>query len=243
MEESAPAMRDARAILFDFYATLAFRPDADDCVEAGVLAEFGFAIEEPAVREALAVLNAYWDGDGQIDHSAHSGSAEQYLEYQRTVHACWMEKLGIDPYHPGLIERLEELWDDPARVRLFEDALPALTRLRDAGYRLGLISNWSWGLQEILDYTGLSPLLEVAVISARAGYRKPHPAIYRHALDALALPAADVLFVGDNPHADVGGPLAAGMTPVHIDRFGYHPPYPGVTRVATLDELVRLLLD
>ncbi len=235
-------MRRYYAVLFDFYNTLATRLDADDCVEASVLAEFGFAFEREQVRRALKGLDAYWDGGDLIDHAAHSGSAEQYLEYQRGVHAgCWMNGLGIDPYHPGLIERLSEVWDDPRRIHLFDDALPALARLRGAGYRVGLVSNWSWGLQEILEHTGLARLLDCAVISARAGYRKPHPAIYRQALDALGLPPERVLFVGDSPKADIEGPLDAGMAPVHIDRFAAHPPcttVPCITSLADLDALL-----
>lgn len=235
-------MRQFQAVLFDFYNTLATRSDADDCVEATVLAEFGFVFAPEQVREALTGLDAYWDGGDLIDHAAHSGSAEQYLEYQRRVHAgCWMTGLGVDPHHPGLIERLSEMWDDPRRIQLFDDALPALARLRAAGYRVGLVSNWSWGLQEILEHTGLAELLDCAVVSARAGYRKPHPAIYRQALDALALPAEAVLFVGDSPKADVEGPLAARMTPVHIDRFAVHPPCAAVACITSLAELEALL--
>jgi putative hydrolase of the HAD superfamily len=231
-----------KAVLFDFYNTLATRHDAGECVEAQVLAEFGFAFDREAVQQALAGLDAYWDGGDLIDHTAHSGSFEQYLEYQRGVHAgCWMNQLGVDPYHPGLIERLSEVWDDPRRILLFDDTLPALARLREAGYRVGLVSNWSWGLHEILDHTGLVTQLDCAVVSARAGYRKPHPAIYRQALAAIGLPAASVLFVGDSPKADIEGPLAAGMTPVHIDRFAIHPPCAAVACITTLAELDALL--
>lgn len=235
-------MDGVRAILFDFYNTLATRLDAADCLEARVLDEFGFSFPLDAVRTALKGLDAYWEGGDLIDHSAHSGSAEQYLEYQRLVHAaCWLEPLGVDPRHPGLFERLAELWDDPTRIVLFDDVLPALARLRAAGYRVGLVSNWSWGLQQILDHTGLAPLLDCAVISARAGYRKPHPAIYSQALDALGLPAASVHFVGDSPNADVEGARAAGMTPVHIDRFALYPPCATAACITTLDELDVLL--
>jgi putative hydrolase of the HAD superfamily len=230
-----------RAILFDFYNTLGVSREPGACVEAEVLAEFGFHHDVAAVRAAQADLWRRLDGPDPIDHSAHSASRAHYNAYQRALHEPWLRRLGVDPLPDGLFERLCDRWDDPTRIGLFDDTLPALHALCDAGFRLGLVSNWSWGLQDVLDATGVAPLLECSVISARAGYRKPHPAIYRRALAALDLPAADVRFVGDNPYADVAGPLAAGMTPVQIDRWGDAPRTEGVSCIANLEQLAALL--
>jgi putative hydrolase of the HAD superfamily len=230
-----------QGILFDFYNTLGTRRDPDECVEATALIEFGFAVDVAAVRHAVGSVNNRMNGAEPIDHSAHSLSRAAYIEYQRGNHAGWLREMGVDPYHPGLFERLADLWDDPSRIHLFDDTLPVLTSLRAAGFRLGLVSNWSWDLHAVLESTGLAPLLDCVVISARAGYRKPHPAIYEKGLGAIALPAHAVLFVGDHPHADIEGPLGAGMTPVHIDRFGESPVIPGVTRITSLYELVGIL--
>jgi len=52
--------------------------------------------------------------------------------------------------------------------------------------------------------------------SVEHGYRKPHPSIYRAALDAAGVPAADVLFVGDNPDCDYHGPRSVGMQAVLV---------------------------
>jgi putative hydrolase of the HAD superfamily len=234
-------MHRPAAILFDFYNTLGVDRNPDDAVEAPILAEFGYQLDPAAVRAARASVQEQMSAVEAIDHSAHSGSREDYNEYLRTLNTPWLEAAGVDPFHPGCFERLCDAWDDPSRICLFDDTLPALAELRERGYRLGLVSNWSWGLQDVLDCTGLASLLEVAVISARAGYRKPHAAIYRTALEALDLPARSVLFVGDDPLADVEGPLAAGLTPVHIDRFDAYTTHPGVERIRTLDELLTLL--
>jgi putative hydrolase of the HAD superfamily len=48
------------------------------------------------------------------------------------------------------------------------------------------------------------------------GFRKPHPSIYRSALDAAGVPAAAVLFVGDNPDCDYHGPRRLGMQAVLV---------------------------
>lgn len=234
-------MAASQGILFDFYNTLGTSVNPAECVEATVLAEFGFEVDIAAVRAAVGAVSSRMNGAEPIDHSEHSLSRQHYLEYQRSNYADGLRELGVDPYHPSFFERLSELWDDPTRICLFDDTLPTLTRLRSAGFRLGLVSNWSWELQRVLDLTGLAPLLDCVVISAQAGYRKPHPTIYQQALQALALPPSSVLFVGDHPHADVEGPRAAGMTPVHIDRFDAYPALPDVARITCLDELLGLL--
>jgi len=230
-----------RAILFDFYNTLGTSREPDACVEAAVLAEFGFRFDADRVQASLADVRSFLDGPEHVDHSAHSASREQYNAYQRSWHEPWLRDLGVDPVPDGFFTRLYEVWDDPTRICLFPDTLLALARLRAAGYRLGLVSNWSWGLQDVLDSNGLTPLLECAIISARAGYRKPHPAIYAQALAALDLPAADVVFVGDNPHADVNGPRAAGMHAIQIDRFGGSQASDGVACIRDLHGLFDLL--
>lgn len=233
--------RMTAAILFDFHDTLATYHERTGEVEARVLAELGFAFTPETVNVAMAEVVAYWNGGEPLDQSAYSHSRAGYNAFQRTIHESWLRRLGLDPDHPELFDRLCLAWDDPERVRLFDDSLPALEGLRTAGYRLGVVSNWTWGLREILAAHGVLPLLDCVIISAQAGYRKPHPRIYAAALDALGLPPSEVLFVGDSPYADVHGPLAAGMTPVHIDRHGAHAPIPGVARITSLHELAALL--
>lgn len=230
-----------RAILFDFYGTLAVGNGWQDDLELALLAEFGYTVDAEKLRAGRAAAQARLDGPEPIDHSAFSASREHYVEFQRNHFAGWLRDCGVDPHHPGLFERLCDLWDDPTRIALYDDTLPVLGELRGAGYRLGLVSNWSWGLDTILERTGLAPLLDCAVISARAGYRKPHPAIYRAALAALDLAPADVLFVGDNPHADIDGPLALGIQPVQIDRLGGGASRPGVPCISELAGLFELL--
>ena len=230
-----------KAILFDFYGTLGVGENRGAERELALFAEFGYSVDVERLRTGRAAVQARLDGPEPIDHSAYSGSRERYVEFQRLHFAGWLHDCGVDPAHPGLFERLCELWDDPTPISLYPDTLPVLRRLRDAGYRRGLVSNWSWGLDVILERTGLAPLLECAVISARAGYRKPHAAIYQAALDALGLAPADVIFVGDNPHADIDGPLALGIQPVQIDRSGGVACRPGVPCIAELARLLDLL--
>jgi hypothetical protein len=58
---------------------------------------------------------------------------------------------------------------------------------------------------------GLTDLFDATVLSVQVGWRKPHPAIYRAALDQLGIFAADAVFVGDSYVALYVGPSLAGI--------------------------------
>ena len=83
-------------------------------------------------------------------------------------------------------------------------------------YRLGLLSNLTHGpaARQILDHLHLSSFFDVLLVSGDLGYRKPHPQVFQSLIDALEVPPASILFVGDDPRTDVQGSLLAGMRPV-----------------------------
>jgi putative hydrolase of the HAD superfamily len=90
---------------------------------------------------------------------------------------------------------------------------------------------------EVLEQTGLAPLLDGAVSSAAIGVAKPSPAMFEHALSLVGARAADAVHVGDSPSEDVAGALAAGIEPVLIDRSGDGAWVAGVRTIHGLDEL------
>ena len=80
-------------------------------------------------------------------------------------------------------------------------------------YRLGLLSNFTdrRPVQRVLERDGLAAHLDAVVVSADVGYRKPQPAIFEHALEAVGATAERTLFVGDDPNDDIEGAKAVGM--------------------------------
>jgi putative hydrolase of the HAD superfamily len=100
----------------------------------------------------------------------------------------------------------------------FDDTVPALRRLGEEGVRRAVVSNWDVSLHEVLDRTGLTPLLDGAISSAEVGAAKPDPAPVHAALALAGVPAADAWLIGDEPEADGGAARAAGVRPILIDR-------------------------
>jgi putative hydrolase of the HAD superfamily len=89
-----------------------------------------------------------------------------------------------------------------------------LEALRARGLKLGLVSNAFDPpalLHRDLERLGIAERIDVAVFSSEIGRRKPHPAIFERALEALDVRADRALFVGDSFEADIGGAAALGM--------------------------------
>ena len=122
-----------------------------------------------------------------------------------------------------------------------------LARLSDMGLKLGVVSNTFLSgalLDRHLAQEGMLELLPVRVYSCDVRYRKPHPRIFRIALECSGLEAGETLFVGDLPKADIRGANRAGLISVLKDPAGKHDncrykPRHRIQAVAQLPELLR----
>jgi len=127
------------------------------------------------------------------------------------------------------------------------DAPAVLARLTQQGRGLGLVSNtfWAPALHDSdLARFGLLDYLPVRVYSCAVGITKPHPAIYRQALDALDVAPAEAVFVGDRLDVDVAGPQKIGMRAVLLvnpHQVEEDPEVVPDAQIHTLEELPPLL--
>jgi putative hydrolase of the HAD superfamily len=134
-----------------------------------------------------------------------------------------------------------ELWSHFARPtswRAFDDVSEALRRLSNDGYRLAIASNFDRRLHAVCDALPGLRAIELRVVSAAVGYRKPAPEFYAEILSACACDASDLLMIGDNHEHDVAGPRAAGLQAVHLDRHGAAS---GPSHLTSLSELADRL--
>ena len=203
------------------------------------LALKGFSL--PAEVVARWTAEAF---DG-VEHVEHSRSRDHYVAWERERLREMVRECGVgDDDAVQLVDDLHansKTWTMAA----YPEAPAVLDGLRAAGVRVVVCSNWDWDLDRAVDAAGLSDRVDALVTSARAGARKPHPRIYRCALEVAGAPPAHVLFAGDSWRPDVEGPLAVGMRAVHVAREERHddePPLPpGAHRVRDLRGLLELL--
>ena len=117
----------------------------------------------------------------------------------------------------------------------------ALARLRQAGYRLGVVSNSDGRAAAALDACGLLEHFEVVIDSGEVGVEKPDPRIFALALDRMGVAPDHAIYVGDLYEVDVVGARAAGLDVVLLDPHGVHGDR-DVLRARDVLELTDMLL-
>jgi putative hydrolase of the HAD superfamily len=205
-----------RAVICDFYGTLAETPDWGPSWE-DLVAELGYTLPSD-VRER------WWnDGIDGTEHDEHSISRDHYVAWQQSRVRGMLDECDIPHREQDLlIARVHEI-SGHRRINAYDDVVPVLTELRARNISLAICSNWDWDLLEAVAAAGLGGHFDVTVSSAWVGARKPHPRIYAHTLEQLRLAPDEVLFVGDTWSCDVDGPRAAGIRTVYIRRPHFGP--------------------
>jgi putative hydrolase of the HAD superfamily len=107
-------------------------------------------------------------------------------------------------------------------------------------YRMGVISNADGRIAEALAHCGIADCFESITDSGVVGKEKPHPEIFKTALQTLNVPAAASLYIGDVYSIDYLGASAVGMQAVLFDVSGAYR-NDGHVRVESLQELKRFL--
>ena len=105
---------------------------------------------------------------------------------------------------PAYFEAVYAHFAEPGVWKAFPDVPGALARFREAGYRLGIISNFDRRLRKVLADLGLAASFEHIIISSEVGADKPDPRMYAEALRLFGVPAGRALHVGDDPRKDWG---------------------------------------
>jgi epoxide hydrolase-like predicted phosphatase len=137
------------------------------------------------------------------------------------VHALERGEMEIPDFEVELAKHLVSTTGEPVRAdgllsRMFsgferaEDMIGVVRRVREAGFKTGLLSN-SWGLNYPRD--DWVELFDVTVISGEVGMRKPDPDIYQLCAEQLGLPPASCVFV-DDLAPNIHGAVAVGMVGV-----------------------------
>jgi putative hydrolase of the HAD superfamily len=192
------------------------------------LAARGVVVGEDDARAAMLAEMAYYRAhhDEAVDWAA-------LKDLRRRCAAVVQEQLQTSLPLDDVLDALL----GAIRFRAYPEVPDVLARLRAGGARLAVVSNWDVSLHDVLERTGLRPLVDAVVISAELGVAKPDPAIFRAALDRLGAAPDGAVHVGDSLEHDVAGARAAGLEAVLVARNGAAAP-DGVRTVASLTELV-----
>jgi 2-haloacid dehalogenase len=220
--------KNVRACVFDAYGTL-----------------FDYASAAARCRDVLGdkteKLTALWR-DKQLSYTwlrAAQGRHADFWQVTGDALDYAMESLDLDD--SALRERLMNLY---LALDVFADARDTLGRLKDAGRTTAILSNGSHDmLRAAIDSSGIGPLLDAVFSVDEVAVFKPHPKVYRLALDRLGVAAEETVFVSANGW-DAYAASAFGMRVAWCNRYGQRPErLPGRPDrvISTLAELPQLL--
>ena len=198
-----------RGLLFDLDNTLLDRFTAFLGVAESFYEEHLRAATSVTRDNAVAML-VRWDDDGYSDREA---MLARWL-------AEWPEA--------GLDTASVTAWYRAEMQRQVEPDLEVnamLAGLNERRVPWGIVTNGSPNQHAKCRKAGLDTLAPFIIVSEEAGYRKPDPRIFRDAIEGIGLTTPDqVMFVGDNPGADIDGAKHFGMKAAWIRRGREYPP-------------------
>ncbi len=200
-------------ILFDYGGTLLGEPGWDH--ERGVRALFRHVTENPhgCTPEQLS----RWETDlyGSLAASRECGAEITEIQMLRLTYETHGIRLDVPYEEAELI-----LWDGTAPMTpacVYPHAEEMLDALHLMGVRTGMISNIGWtgrALKRRVDTLLPRHHFEFILTSSDYALRKPHPALFRLALEKAGLEARKVWYCGDTAAKDVIGAHNAGIFPV-----------------------------
>lgn len=94
------------------------------------------------------------------------------------------------------------------------NAVETLARLKDEGYKNGLLSNCSIEIPILWPETSFANLVESPTFSSRERLRKPDPRIYYLACERLGVTPESCLYIADGENQELAAAFKVGLHPV-----------------------------
>jgi putative hydrolase of the HAD superfamily len=197
-----------RAVLFDFYWTLAYTAETGLGEKAAALAAQAGA--DPASWKAA------WRGTVGV-------SMRGEVSLLGRVRLSLAEA-GAQRSDGALVEELAGLMNARSVPRFYPDVRESLAAVRARGYKMGLVSNIASYRVNWLAEFEIGQCFDALVLSCEMGALKPARAMYLSAAERLCAAPHECVFVDDVPPY-VAGAKALGMAGVRINRFGSEERY------------------
>jgi len=215
-----------QAILFDLDGTLRHnRPSGMETFTDHAVS-LGLPIQPEDRLRGRRWEHYYWANSPELKNDLAVHGVDDTAEFWTNYGTRQLVALGTElPRARELAPALHQYMQDsykPASV-LDESAAEVLKRLRQAGFKLGVVSNRDKPFVDEIERLEIAPYFDMLLAAGEVGSYKPEPGIFEAALKRLGLEPKAAIYVGDNYFADVVGARGAGLRPVLYDPRGTYP--------------------
>jgi 2-haloacid dehalogenase len=180
-------------------------------------------------------------------YDRHEHRLEQALPYRSFREVAGeglklaMTELGL----PAGESSMETLTESISAMPPFPEVVPALRALKDAGFKLCIVSNTD---DDIIagNVAQLGGCIDRVISAQQARAYKPSAAIFEHAYRTLDISKDDVVHICASPHLDHAAAREIGFRCIWIDRGTGRtvlPDYTPDATVGTLDEVLEVFRE
>ena len=186
----------------------------------GIIFDYGGTLDSRGVHWSEVLWQGYKEAGVPIDKQTFRTAyveGERALARERIIlpqdnfHDLLLKKVALEisflPTQPDEATRRQwtreiAAYCDKSARDCIDEARPMLEQLHEH-YPMMLVSNFYGNIDEVLRDYGIRHLFKGIIESAVVGIRKPNPTLFRLGVDALELPANEVLVVGDSLRKDI----------------------------------------
>ena len=200
-------MERLRTIFFDVGNTLLF-PDLEHILAP--LRQRGVSVDETRWHSVERQTKQEFDrvgNDGRIDHGFW------HLFYTRLLRELGIHDAAL---HDSLVQSVRQ----SANWCMIRSRTREILQQLGLEYDLSVISNADGKIADVLKKCGIADCFRKITDSGLVGYEKPHPAIFKAALESMQAAAEQSLYVGDVYSVDYVGASNAGMKAILFDVSG-----------------------
>lgn len=203
-----------KVVLFDLGNTLV-KTWVPEVVFHRVLGSLGIGRSVDKIKEALEKTEDQFD---TLNYQSMYGKVS-YREFWDKWNSLVLRYLGF-PENEKLVREIEARWFDHVECELYSDVRETLSKLKQMGLKIGLISTaYEEDIYAIFGKANLQKKLFDVIIGANTIKKeKPHPDVFRYALMKLNVKPEETLFIGDSIDADYKGAEKVGIHAALIQR-------------------------
>ena len=226
-----------RAVLFDLGNTLV-KSWIPEVAYQKVLVSLGINRSVEEIKEALSRTEQEFK---ESNYRSMYGKAS-YMEYWEKWDSLVLKNLKI--FDECFAKEILKKWFDYADCVIYPDTKETLARLKQRGLKLGLISTaYEEDITAIFERTNLEKRFFDIIIGANTVKKeKPHPDVFKYALEKLEVKPEETLFVGDHIDNDCKGARAVGIHALLIQRENRGPDNnSGFKRISSLEEICKFI--